>query len=51
MSVITGGKVKAMGNLTNLFVMGLAPSGAGKDHARRINREILQRAGAPEGLC
>lgn len=47
MSVITGGKVQGMRHRSNLLVMGLAPSGAGKDHARQLNRSILHRANHP----
>ena len=32
-------------NRTNLYVVGVAPSGAGKDHARKVNRNILFQAG------
>ncbi len=49
MASITGGKVTdKLRTRTNLYTLGLAPSGAGKDHARKLNRQILQRAGAPE---
>ena len=48
MSVLTGGKVAYRGARTNLYSMGLAPSGAGKDHSRKLNRKILLHAGAPE---
>jgi hypothetical protein len=30
---------------TNLFLIGLAPSGGGKDHSRKLNRLILRSAG------
>jgi hypothetical protein len=33
------------GNRTNLYAIGVAPSGAGKDHARKINKQILFLAG------
>ncbi len=33
------------GNRTNLYCVGLAPSGAGKDHARKVNKNILFQAG------
>ncbi|MFN9291889.1 MAG: hypothetical protein ACK6EB_27760, partial [Planctomyces sp.] len=33
---------------TNLFVLGLAPSGGGKDHSRKLNRLILRAAGHGE---
>jgi len=45
MSSITGGKVEGLGCRSNLYVMGLAPSGGGKDHSRKINRKILLNAG------
>jgi hypothetical protein len=46
MSTITGGKVTDKSRArTNLFVLGLAPSGGGKDHARKLNRQILRAAG------
>ena len=48
MSTITGGKVEAMRGRSNLFVMGLSPSGAGKDYARKINRNILRESGYPQ---
>lgn len=32
-------------NRTNLYLLGVAPSGAGKDFAIRVNRDILFRAG------
>jgi hypothetical protein len=33
------------GNRTNLYVVGVAPSGGGKDHARKVNRNVLFQAG------
>ncbi len=33
------------GNRTNLYCVGLAPSGAGKDHARKVNKNILFQSG------
>ena len=45
MSSITGGKVADRGARTNLFILGLAPSGGGKDHGRKLNRNILRAAG------
>ena len=45
MSTLTGGKVEGLRGRTNLYVMGLAPSGGGKDYARGLNREILTQAG------
>lgn len=34
------------GNRTNLYVIGVAESGAGKDHARKLSRQSLSLAGA-----
>jgi hypothetical protein len=48
MSSITGGKVEDRGARTNLFIIGLAPSGGGKDHGRKLNRTILREAGGEE---
>jgi len=51
MSVILGNKVRSFPNnhtYPNLFVLALAPTGAGKDHARRLNRAILDQAGAQQ---
>lgn len=46
LATITGRKVMDhRGTRTNLYILGLAPSGAGKEHARRINKELLIRAG------
>jgi hypothetical protein len=43
---LTGGKVvDRLRTRTNLYVIGLAPSGGGKDHARKLNREILLNSG------
>lgn len=38
----------AQGNRTNLYVIGLAPTGAGKQHAMTLNASILHLAGADE---
>lgn len=44
-SVLAGRKVRdERGNRTNLYIVGVASSGAGKDHARRINKSILAAA-------
>jgi hypothetical protein len=41
-SVITGRKAQDYrGTRTNLYSVNIAPSGAGKDHPRKINRKIL----------
>lgn len=45
LSSLTGGKVVNDRARTNLFVLGLAPSGGGKDHGRKLNRDILRAAG------
>lgn len=45
-ATITGRKLAAPdGCRTNVFVLGLSPTGSGKEHARKINKEILVRAG------
>ncbi|GAG25492.1 unnamed protein product, partial [marine sediment metagenome] len=33
------------GNRTNLYIVGVAPSGRGKDHARKVNKNVLFHAG------
>lgn len=48
MSTVTSGKVKFGGCRSNLYVMGLAPSGGGKDYSRKLNRKILRAAGHGE---
>jgi hypothetical protein len=51
LSVVTGNRVKSFVNhttYTNLYVLGLAPTGAGKDHGRKINQAILDAAGHGE---
>lgn len=48
-AVLAGRKVRdALGNRTNLYAVGVADSGAGKDHARKANKAILFEAGAIE---
>lgn len=45
LSCVTGGKIKdRWGTRTNAYILGLAPSGSGKDHARKLNRMILTAA-------
>jgi hypothetical protein len=45
-AVLAGRRVRdAKGNRTNVYMVGLAPSGTGKDHARRVNKGILAGAG------
>jgi len=52
MSVITGHKVRDFRNLrTNTYVISLAPSGAGKDDARKVNKNILRQLRHPELLA
>lgn len=49
MASLTGGKVvDRLRTRTNLYVIGLAPSGSGKDHARKINRQVLLGCGGGE---
>ncbi len=44
--VIAGRKVRdRSGTRTNIYCISLAPTGMGKDHARRINKQILFEAG------
>ncbi|HLP85453.1 MAG TPA: DUF3987 domain-containing protein [Phycisphaerales bacterium] len=42
-------------NRTNLYILAIAPSGSGKEHARRINKRILTECGSdlegPEDLA
>ncbi len=48
---LAGRKVRdAMDNRTNLYVLSLANSGVGKDHARKVNARILYEAGLADGL-
>jgi hypothetical protein len=50
-AVLAGRKVRdPMGNRTNLYILGLANSGVGKDHARKVNQRILYEAGLAECL-
>ena len=45
-ALLAGRKVRdAMDNRTNLYVLSLANSGVGKDHARKVNARILYEAG------
>jgi len=49
LSTITGRKVKDRADTrTNLYVVGLCPSGAGKDEARKTNKRLLAAAGATD---
>ena len=46
MSTLTAGKVEtSQQGRSNLYILGLAPSGAGKDHSRKLNRRILAEIG------
>jgi len=48
MSTVTGQRIADPGKARpNLYLIGLAPSGGGKDHSRKLNREILLSAGYP----
>ena len=50
-AVLAGRKVRdPMGNRTNLYILGLANSGVGKDHARKVNQRILYEVGLAECL-
>jgi hypothetical protein len=41
-ATLAGRKVRdERGNRTNLYCVGIAPSGAGKDHARKVNKNVL----------
>lgn len=45
-AVLAGRKVRdERGNRTNIYCVGLAGSGAGKDHARKVNKNVLFMAG------
>lgn len=50
-ALLAGRKVRdAMDNRTNLYVLGLANSGVGKDHARKVNTKILYEVGLADCL-
>ena len=57
MGCLTGRKVETSEKLrTNVYIMGLAPSGSGKEHAQSVNQEILEASGGsdligPESLA
>jgi hypothetical protein len=59
LGTITGRKVQDHRRTrTNVYCLGLAASGSGKEHARSVNKEILARAGdngrkmiGPEGIA
>lgn len=56
MGTITGRKVRdSRGTRTNIYVLGVGPSGCGKERSRQVNKEILAAAGmddmiGPEGI-
>ena len=51
MSTLTAGKViDRVRTRTNLYVIGLALSGSGKDHGRKLNRLILRQAGHADSV-
>ena len=50
-ALLSGRKVRdPSDNRTNLYVLGLANSGAGKDYPRKVNQKILLEAGLSDGL-
>jgi len=50
-ALLAGRKVRdEADNRTNLYILGLANSGAGKDHPRKVNQKILLEAGLAECL-
>ncbi|MEX0678362.1 MAG: bifunctional DNA primase/polymerase [Pirellulales bacterium] len=50
-AVLAGRKIRdPMGNRTNLYILGLANSGVGKDHARQVNQRILYETGLADCL-
>jgi hypothetical protein len=50
-AILAARKVRdAMDNRTNLYVLSLANSGVGKDHARKVNARILYEAGLADCL-
>jgi len=51
LGAIKGHKIQTTEELrTNFYTTGIAPSGTGKDHARRINRRVLNASGLTELL-
>ncbi|WP_436716632.1 primase C-terminal domain-containing protein [Roseiconus lacunae] len=48
MATITGQAITDLdyGTRTNLYVVGIAPSGSGKEQARKTNKELMRHAGA-----
>jgi hypothetical protein len=50
-ALLAGRKVRdPADNRTNLYVLGLANSGAGKDYPRKVNQKVLLEAGLTESL-
>lgn len=50
-ATITGRKVEnEFGARTNIYVLGLGESGAGKEQARKINKNLLQAAGGEDHI-
>jgi len=50
-AILAGRKVRDSGrNRTNLYLLGLAHSSAGKDHPRKLNIEILHSAGLSDQI-
>ena len=48
-AVLAARKVRdERGNRTNLYCVGIAPSGAGKDNARKVNKNVLFQSGLNE---
>ena len=51
LGTLMGRKVRTTSNLrSNLYVLGLAESGGGKDHARKVIKEVLFQAGLADHL-
>ncbi|MFH1377339.1 MAG: hypothetical protein ABIH86_01135 [Planctomycetota bacterium] len=52
LSFLSGRKVRDESDMrTNLYLLALANSGAGKDHPRKVNQSILVDAGIPESIA
>lgn len=52
LGTLVGRKITdAAGTRANIYCVGLAPSGAGKEHARRIARELFAGIGRSSALC
>lgn len=57
MAALTGRNITdSIGSRTNLYALGVCESGGGKEHARKVNKAILQSAGlekliGPEGIA